>query len=163
MSNKWEISEAFFRNLVGQDEFDSLESPIELMFLIALKYQLSQSTLSNNYCVTVTPQHCFDEINCRVDFYIFVEALSGPWDYFDYCVVECDGREFHHASWSQIERDRLRDQQIESIGHGCKVFRFPGTQIVNDPVGCTMAVIYYFLERAAEAAGRACTVGEAFA
>lgn len=45
-------------------------------------------------------------------------------------VVECDGRDFHHATRGQIERDRLRDADLSASGY--TVFRFPGKQITGD-------------------------------
>lgn len=45
-------------------------------------------------------------------------------------VIECDGRDFHHATREQIERDRNRDTELSSAGY--TVFRFPGKQITSD-------------------------------
>lgn len=45
-------------------------------------------------------------------------------------LVECDGREFHHARRDQIERDRQRDADLDAQGY--RVLRYPGTQIYNE-------------------------------
>lgn len=45
-------------------------------------------------------------------------------------IIECDGRDFHHATREQIERDRTRDAELSALGY--TVFRFPGTQITSD-------------------------------
>lgn len=59
----------------------------------------------------------------RVDFLIGGKGLKS-------LIVECDGREFHHASREQIERDRRRDAELDALGY--RVFRYPGTQIYNE-------------------------------
>lgn len=59
----------------------------------------------------------------RVDFYF---GLKGH----PCLVIECDGREFHHATREQIERDRARDAELQAAGY--TVHRYPGTQIHNN-------------------------------
>lgn len=54
-------------------------------------------------------------------------------------VVECDGRDFHHSTKDQIERDRARDAELSRLGY--TVFRFPGTQISNDVWGTVVEVL----------------------
>lgn len=146
---QWPVSEAFRTamlrdwanvqiNVVSNLETtQSCESPIEAMFLIAFRlvtwgdlrrpYRIKQQAIIGNH---------------RVDFLISLNARS--------CVVECDGRDFHHASWEQLESDRERDAEIEALGH--KVFRFPGTQIHNHPIDCVMLVIDYLLHEEQEIA-----------
>lgn len=45
-------------------------------------------------------------------------------------VIECDGRDFHHATREQIERDRARDAELSALGY--TIYRFPGKQITSD-------------------------------
>lgn len=59
----------------------------------------------------------------RVDFLLGGKGLNA-------LVVECDGREFHHANRQQIDRDRQRDRDINELGY--RVLRYPGTQITNE-------------------------------
>lgn len=77
-------------------------------------------------------------LDYRVDF---IAGVS--WGVKE-AIVECDGREFHHATREQIERDRERDRRLEAADY--RVFRFPGTQIYNDPFGCANAVWLWVLE-----------------
>lgn len=58
----------------------------------------------------------------RVDFLISGEGKN--------LVVECDGRDFHHATRDQIERDRARDEDLSGLGF--TTFRYPGKQITTD-------------------------------
>ena len=58
----------------------------------------------------------------RVDFLISGDGKN--------LVVECDGRDFHHATRDQIERDRKRDADLAALGY--TVFRYPGKQITTD-------------------------------
>lgn len=73
----------------------------------------------------------------RVDFLMGISTLENE------AVVELDGREFHHSTREQIERDRKRDQEIEASDY--KVFRFPGTQVYNKPLDCAADVIDWLL------------------
>ena len=75
----------------------------------------------------------------RVDFVVGVS-----WGAVE-AIVECDGREFHHSTREQIERDRARDKELEAIDY--KVFRFPGTEIHNAPINCAIAVWDWVLEQ----------------
>lgn len=54
-------------------------------------------------------------------------------------VVECDGHDFHRASYEQIERDRIRDQNIEAQGY--TVMRFTGREIHKDAFSCAWQVV----------------------
>jgi very-short-patch-repair endonuclease len=74
----------------------------------------------------------------RVDFLV---AMS---KYNRRAIVECDGRDFHHSTRTQIERDRKRDADLESSGY--KVFRFPGTQIHNEPFACVEQVLMWLID-----------------
>lgn len=58
----------------------------------------------------------------RVDFLIGRKGIRP-------IVAECDGRDFHHSTRDQIERDRKRDAELEAAGF--RVLRYPGTQIHN--------------------------------
>ena len=58
-------------------------------------------------------------------------------------VIECDGRDFHHSTREQIERDRKRDADLSAMGY--TVFRYPGTQLHSDIWG-VVAQIYSWLD-----------------
>lgn len=53
-------------------------------------------------------------------------------------VVECDGHEFHERTKEQAARDRSRDRELTLAGH--KVFRFTGSEIYRQPVGCAFEI-----------------------
>lgn len=116
------------------------ESPIELAFFCAFKIM---DLLVHHNAHRIETQASVGDF--RVDF--LIGHHGGPAS----VVVECDGRDFHHASWDQIERDRDRDKRIEALG--LKVFRFPGTQLCSEPTGCVLTVLQHLREtRKAEAA-----------
>jgi len=140
----WVFDERFDRKL---HEFacdfwgDEVESPIEFMFLTA--FHLANDHHPAGLQWEITPQsdmHCGGGIVHRVDFELLAAGRPEVQ-----VIVECDGRDFHHANWEQLQRDRERDRQIEKA-HKCKVFRFPGTQLFNDPISCAEAVISYAVE-----------------
>lgn len=54
-------------------------------------------------------------------------------------LVECDGHDFHERTKAQAKRDRKRDRALQQNGE--KVFRFTGSEIWEDPIGCAWEVI----------------------
>ena len=54
-------------------------------------------------------------------------------------VVECDGHDFHERTKEQAARDRSRDRAL--ITQGLTVFRFTGSELWRDPIGCAGQVI----------------------
>ena len=137
------------------------ESPIEEIFATALL------TLSNEggmeLPVTIFPRGiAFDQFSlielcrdkyrtvvepqvqvcgARVDFLVSVGIFRGGRDFLGVArlVVECDGHEFHERTKQQAKRDRARDRKFQM--EGLSVFRFTGSEIWNDPVGCAEQVI----------------------
>jgi len=53
-------------------------------------------------------------------------------------VVECDGHDFHERTKEQAARDRARDRMLQDKGWG--VFRFTGSEIWKDPMGCAFQI-----------------------
>ena len=70
----------------------------------------------------------------RVDFLISVSDF-GQWRSL---VVECDGHDFHERTKQQASRDRSRDRAFQE--NGLSVFRFTGSDLWNDPMGCAHQV-----------------------
>src|SRR6185369_1071089 len=107
-------------------------SPIEVYFACCFVVQIEgmRSTIDIVYS---------DEAAAAAqDFFIYpqkqlaqhrVDFLIGRRD-GSKIVVECDGRDFHHAQREQIERDRKRDAELTAMGY--RVLRYPGTQIHKD-------------------------------
>lgn len=54
-------------------------------------------------------------------------------------VVECDGHDFHERTKEQAAKDRSRDRAL--ITKGYTVFRFTGSELWRDPIGCADQVI----------------------
>jgi very-short-patch-repair endonuclease len=72
----------------------------------------------------------------RVDFLIVhrrgLDGLGG-------IVVECDGHDFHEKTKQQAARDKTRDRYLQE--HGYKVFRYAGSEIWRDAIGCAHQVL----------------------
>lgn len=58
---------------------------------------------------------------------------------YDTLVIECDGHNFHERTKEQAAHDRARDRWMQSAGF--PVFRFTGSEIYRDPMGCANQVI----------------------
>lgn len=48
--------------------------------------------------------------------------------------IECDGYDWHHKTFEQVERDRKRDKYLMS--KGWVILRFSGSQIQKNPAKC---------------------------
>lgn len=71
-----------------------------------------------------------------------VDFLFGVVDFNEerhFAVVECDGHEFHERTKEQAKRDRSRDRRLQEAGF--RVFRFTGSEIYRDPIGCVREVL----------------------
>jgi len=79
----------------------------------------------------------------RVDFYIFLTRFGTvgavPDNLFSpelvKLIVEVDGHEFHEKTKWQASRDRERDRNL--LLEGYYVTRFTGSDVFNDPEGCS--------------------------
>ncbi|WP_449411065.1 endonuclease domain-containing protein [Methylobacterium komagatae] len=80
----------------------------------------------------------------RVDFLIHYHRYVGPNKIRDRLIVECDGHKYHERTKQQAARDRSRDRTAQH--EGIAVFRFTGSELWNDPVGCGNEVLD-FMER----------------
>ena len=123
------------------------ESPIELTFVAAFRFfskMMGYRTVRGDDAEPLLPGQTdlgfdfdiweqFPIDNFRVDFLIGFKDR--------HVAVECDGRDYHHASREQIDRDRQRDSKLAELGY--KVIRFPGTQITNDPFHCAADVLLW--------------------
>jgi very-short-patch-repair endonuclease len=86
--------------------------------------------------------------NYRVDFVISAwtegrvwGGKEGPQDgapRWRKLIVECDGHEFHERTKEQAARDRSRDRALTAFGY--EVFRFTGSELWRDPLGCARQV-----------------------
>jgi hypothetical protein len=54
-------------------------------------------------------------------------------------VAECDGHDFHERTKEQAARDRARDRGVAAKGYD--VFRFTGSELWRDPMGCAEQVL----------------------
>lgn len=70
-----------------------------------------------------------------VDFLLGVSDFNGGKHY---AVVECDGHDFHERTKEQAARDRSRDRRLQEAGF--RVFRFTGSELYRDPLGCAVEV-----------------------
>lgn len=77
----------------------------------------------------------------RVDFMIHhyqhlsFDGKKGEWQSL---IVECDGHEFHERTKEQAARDRSRDRRATS--NSVPIFRFTGSELWGDPLGCAKQV-----------------------
>lgn len=80
-------------------------------------------------------------LSYRVDFLVVMRSdESGHHT----AVVECDGHDFHERTKKQARRDKLRDREMQGLGHA--VLRFTGSEIYKDASGCAEQVAEHFWE-----------------
>lgn len=123
------------------DAWHPCESPIERLFLLAF------------YLVGGDEGGViFDDPPGKMDMWFFVKPQEqlGPYraDFViglvEYpsaqrVVVECDGHDYHERTKEQASHDRKRDRAMQSAGY--KVFRFTGSDIYRDAIGCAREVV----------------------
>lgn len=71
-----------------------------------------------------------------VDFLFIAQDFN---DKMHFAVVECDGHAYHERTKEQAQRDRSRDRRLQEEGY--RVFRFTGSELYRDPLGCAREVL----------------------
>jgi hypothetical protein len=153
---------AFGSHLASDDR--SGDTPIERLFFASLFLSLAHCEQEYFSCLRSVPLVAFEEwkdspdldrqhmfispqveiAGWRVDFLIQVYAdwsraeQPGPMGW-NKLIVECDGHEFHERTKEQAARDRDRDRQAQLLG--IEIFRFTGSELWRDPLGCADQVI----------------------
>jgi len=100
---------------------------------------VSGAKLENLTLAPVSGVYAFYQVgvgNYRVDFIIAVRTLEKGTAFY---VAECDGHEFHERTKDQAQRDKSRDRYLQS--RGLQVFRFTGTEVRRDPIGCAQCFV----------------------
>ncbi len=132
----------FTMTLFGLDgEFQSMESPIERKFYIALRI-----VSRNERAFTWMPRmeiHANSEVpatDYRADFWICspdeIDMPNPPVSFY----VEVDGREYHHMTKEQVNKDYQRERKI-LIATAEPILRFTGSEVYNDPIKCARETI----------------------
>lgn len=116
------------------------ESPIEQ--LLALELENIGLLYIHNYnpFIDVVGINKQEEIEVdgekyRVDFLIPVIYKNQEQIMF---VVECDGYEFHQKTKEQIEKDNIRQRNLQKAGY--EVIRFSGTEIYHKSYLCAVEI-----------------------
>jgi very-short-patch-repair endonuclease len=135
------------------------DSPIECLMATALY----ASFYPSGYCIlamrdegippglleklqgtTVLMEQQIDVAGWRADFVLtyydwgFRHSREPSWQKI---IIECDGHDFHERTKEQAAKDRSRDRGAQA--RGFVIFRFTGSEIWADPMGCADQVFYY--------------------
>lgn len=166
LSDEEQIVRATFKSLLStwtdiifEGPIRRCESPIEKVMFLTLQHLRMFNLYDRHSSLDLKffPQKEIDlgERKIRVDFLVILRQLklSGMKDYYTPCwdilkeahvVVECDGHDYHERTKEQAQRDRERDRLLQY--HGYPIFRFTGSEIYKDPMGCTRQVIEFLME-----------------
>lgn len=96
------------------------------------------------YDVLATSQYQIEDM--RVDF-CFAHKNWRTGKVFR-LVVECDGHDFHERTKEQAANDRGRDRALQEKGYN--IFRFTGSEIWRDPMGCVGQVVDWLDHKSCE-------------
>jgi len=123
--------------LVGGTEYTSLAvtktvADAELAQRVSVEQREAETTL---ICV---PQAQIDDMRVDFVFSAFMRPSDGSAPYWRRLIVECDGHDFHERTKQQATRDKRRDRNLVVAGYDC--FRFSGTEIWTDPLGCAQQI-----------------------
>lgn len=129
---------------------DKCQSPIEQ--LIAIELQHFAVYRMDLVAKTKFLYEAQKEISCKNKKYR-VDFLVTATNKIDYkIIIECDGHDFHEKTKEQAAKDKKRERFLTSAGY--TVFRFTGSEIWKDPLGCLMEVLkYIYPESEASASG----------
>lgn len=122
----WTPRDGFDWDTLEQFSWQRCESPIEVLFYDAIM----DYSRDVNADLIVKPQAVIQasDRQYRIDFLIYEH--DGDW-----CLaVECDGREFHGLSKSQIDSDAARDDALLKMG--IPTLRFTGSELQEDAAKC---------------------------
>lgn len=130
-------------------------TPIEKLFWIA--FYLRQSMLeANQYKYgmkgtvgSLAEAKAILDQNPDQDFMMFPQCQLAGWrvDFLfglsraeaaSWLIVECDGHAYHERTKEQAAKDRSRDRTMQA--DGITVFRFTGSELHRNPLGCATQV-----------------------
>lgn len=121
------------------------ESPIEQLLAIELETIKLKDILIYNPYIDVLAIEKQKEIECenkkyRVDFAIPVLYKNQGLKEF---IIECDGYDFHQKTKEQVEKDNIRQRNLQKNGY--IVIRFSGTEIWHKPFKCAQEILNIIL------------------
>lgn len=113
------------------------ESPIESMLAMALFYAIGKEMFERagddgkavSPMCSIALQHLIG--SSRVDIALLGKEVK--------IAIECDGHDFHERTKEQAARDKSRDRSI--VAEGYALFRFTGSEIWADALGCAEQVV----------------------
>lgn len=118
------------------------ESPIEQLLSVHLIDSVEHFLTKNSIFPTsvdaqIIPQSEIEIYSkvYRLDFHIIVEVFDKEFNF----AVECDGHDFHEKTKEQARKDKERDRNLQRIGF--TIIRFTGSEIWENPFGCSRQVI----------------------
>lgn len=129
---------ATFTAIVSSSKVDISEitTPEDILEVDSRLHSVLEDCLSSRY--EIWPQVTIEKY--RVDFLVRFLRYSWKEHRFDVeqAVVECDGHDYHEKTKEQARRDKRRDRRMTA--QGLKVYRFTGSEIWKDPMGCAHQV-----------------------
>lgn len=117
-----------------------IDSPIEMLFYVAINALRKINRMDGDSGVTVSiqPQRKIEKY--RVDF--VVSEIDWRKEKTNKSViVECDGHEFHEKDEKARRYEKQRDRKLQSLGW--KIFRFTGKEITDNPVMVAAEVLSF--------------------
>lgn len=135
-----QLHKEIFSQFVFSVSVDSLDSPIEDLFFIAVCAMSEAAHESPNIGEPnqFTPKGVFIRPQVkigayRVDFVIEQKGIA-PEEICSPIVVELDGHDFHDKNKKQRSYEKARDRYLTRSGY--KVLHFTGSDVHSDPFKC---------------------------
>ena len=121
------------------------ESPIEQLLSLEMENLNLKFIREYNPYVDIVDIEKQVKIKCgkksyRVDFLIPVIYKNRENKCF---IIECDGYEFHQKTKEQVEKDNIRQRDLQKEGY--EVIRFSGTEIWHRPYDCAREILNIIL------------------
>lgn len=134
------------QELVESYQTDDVESPIEVLMLMALKrHSIIAREQGINPVINTQGVFHVEGRKMRVDFLLtFPQNFTVKNKYFNRevkMIIECDGHDFHEKTKEQAQKDKSRDRILKASGY--TVFRFTGSEIYRNAAGCAREIFNY--------------------
>jgi very-short-patch-repair endonuclease len=143
---------------------EDVQSPIETYMLLGLTLVSveeadSVTLVSDGMHLSVRCEPCSKEVyiqpqarigEYRVDFLVTWVGMRREMgrQAEAHLVVECNGYDYHERTKEQAKRDRQQDRDLQSAGF--PVFRFTGTEIWEDAIGCADKCVRFLRNKVTE-------------
>ena len=135
----------------GDLSYGNCKSPIEQIFNFAYDIVISNEGFPTCELLRLSPQEkiCINEHKYIVDFLLDTTKIEHA--YFKNhlkIIIECDGHDFHEKTKEQVEKNNVRNLDLQFEGYD--ILHFSGSQIYRNPIECAINTFHFIKSKVGE-------------